>query len=76
MIGLIIQFQFAHNQKKIKGSSIDLVRYRPLRLLSCPLGAAGLLLWYQNYAPSGRKIKLKSAGKSHFLRSNGRTRII
>lgn len=37
MIGLIIQLQFAHNQKKIKGSSIGLVRYRPLRLLSCRL---------------------------------------
>ena len=37
MIGLIIQLQFAHNQKKIKGSSIGLVRYRPLCLLSCRL---------------------------------------
>ena len=41
-----------------------------------PLGATGLLLWYQNYAPSGRKIKSKSAGKSYFLCANGRTRII
>ena len=37
MIGLIIQLQFAHNQKKIKAPSIGLVRYRPLRLLSCRL---------------------------------------
>ena len=33
----LIRCQFAHNQKKIKAPSIGLVRYRPLRLLSCRL---------------------------------------
>ena len=33
----LIRCQFTHNQKKIKAPSIGLVRYRPLRLLSCRL---------------------------------------